>query len=46
MSICTFLAGILAEKIAVQWVVGGLAGLLILFALASVALSPKIRKLE
>jgi MFS family permease len=45
-SICTFLAGVLAEKIAVQWVVGGLGGILIIYALASLLFSPQIRRLD
>jgi MFS transporter, DHA1 family, staphyloferrin A biosynthesis exporter len=45
-SICTFLAGVLAERIAVQWVVGGLAGMLIVFAAFSLIFSAKIRELD
>ncbi len=46
MSISTFIAGVLAERIAVQWVVGGLAGILITFAIFSLVFSPRIRSLD
>jgi MFS family permease len=46
VSLCTFLAGMMAEVFAVQWVVGGFAMALILITLLSYAFSPRIRKLE
>jgi MFS transporter, DHA1 family, staphyloferrin A biosynthesis exporter len=46
VSLCTFLAGMMAEVIRVQWVVGGFAMALILITLLSFAFSPRIRKLE
>jgi len=46
MSLCTFFAGILAELVAVQWVVGGLALLLIILSTLTISLIPRIRQLE
>jgi MFS family permease len=46
MSICTFLAGILAEVVKVQWVLGSMAIALTALALMFVIFSPGIRKVE
>jgi MFS family permease len=46
MSLCTFLAGVLAELVSVQWVVGGLAIVLIILSVLSISFFPKIRKLD
>jgi hypothetical protein len=46
VSLCTFLAGIMAEVMPVQWVVGGFAMALILVTLLSYAFSPLVRKLD
>lgn len=46
MSVCTFLAGILAEAVPVQWVLGGLAMLLVTFSGLAVIFIPGIRRLD
>ena len=46
MSLCTFLAGILAEVVAIQFVIGGLAIVLTIFSVLSMIFSPGIRKLD
>ncbi len=46
MSVCTFIAGVLAEVVPVQWVLGGLAMILAVYAALSVAFAPSIRKLD
>jgi len=46
MSLCTFLAGILAEVVNVQWVLGSLSILLIALSLMFLIFSPNIRKVE
>ncbi len=46
MSLCTFFAGILAEAVAVQWVVGGLAIALIFLSLLVIVFIRRIRKLD
>ncbi len=46
MAIVTFLAGVLAERIMVQWVVGGMAMILMVFILAVWLGSARIRSLE
>jgi MFS family permease len=46
MSLCTFLAGILAEVVNVQWVLGSLSILLIVLSLGFLLFSPNIRKVE
>ena len=46
MSLCTFVAGILAEVVAVQWVLGALALMLIIIAILSIIFFPSIRKME
>ncbi len=46
MSVCTFLAGILAEYIPVQWILGSLAMLLIVLSALAIILIPSIRKLD
>ena len=46
MSVCTFLAGMLAEFLKVQWVLGSLAILLSVVSLAFMVSSPNIRKIE
>jgi MFS family permease len=42
----TFLAGILAESISVQWAIGGFAMVLMAFSAAVIVFVPSIRKLE
>jgi MFS family permease len=46
MSLCTFFAGITAEKVDVQWVLGSLAILLIVLTLVFIAFSSNIRKVD
>ena len=47
MSLCTFLAGVIADRgVDVQWVLGSLAILLIIISLAFLFFSPSIRKVE
>ncbi len=46
MSVCTFLAGILAEVVPVQWVLGGLAMLLITLSGLALVFIPSIRRLD
>ena len=41
-----FLAGLLAEKIGVQWSVGGLALVLVMVTLAVILFVPSLRQLE
>jgi MFS transporter, DHA1 family, staphyloferrin A biosynthesis exporter len=46
MSLCTFFAGVLAEVMPVQWVVGGLAIILLIIAGLAFFFVPRIRKLD
>ncbi|MCK4863624.1 MAG: MFS transporter [Dehalococcoidales bacterium] len=46
MSVCTFVAGILAEYIPVQWILGSLAMLLIALSALAIVFIPSIRKLD
>jgi MFS family permease len=46
MSLCTFLAGILAAVVAVPYVLGGLAFILIVLSILSMIFRPDIRKLD
>lgn len=46
MSVCTFLVGILAQFVAIQWVLGGLAMLLCILSLLFLIFFPSIRKLD
>jgi MFS family permease len=46
MSVCTFVAGMLAEFFKVQWVLGSLAILLTVLSFAFIIFSPGIRKVE
>jgi hypothetical protein len=46
MSVFTFFAGVLAEKMPVQWVLGGMAAALIIFCLLSLVFFPRIRQLD
>jgi MFS transporter, DHA1 family, staphyloferrin A biosynthesis exporter len=46
MSMFTFIAGILAEVVAVQWVVGGLATALVILSILSIGFLRGIRKLD
>ncbi|GAJ14337.1 unnamed protein product, partial [marine sediment metagenome] len=41
-----FVAGVMAESWGVQWVVGGLAIVLVLLSIMAVAFLPRIRKLD
>lgn len=45
-SLSTFLAGVMAEGVGVQWAVGGLAIILIVMTLITIAFIPRIRKME
>jgi MFS family permease len=42
----TFAAGVMAESLGVQWVVGGLAYALIFISIAAIAFVPRIRRLD
>lgn len=46
MALCTFFAGLMAEVIPVQWVVGSLAIGLIIISVAAIFMAPRIRKLD
>jgi MFS family permease len=46
MSVCTFLAGVLAEVVPVQWVLGSLAILLVIFSLLFLIFLPGIRRID
>ncbi len=46
MSVCTFIAGVLAEVVPIQWVLGGLAMILAVYGTLSVVFTPSIRKLD
>jgi MFS family permease len=46
MSLVTFAAGLAAEFVHVQWVIGSMAITLIIFSIFSIFLFPKIRKLD
>jgi MFS family permease len=46
MSLCTFIAGVIAERVAVQWVLGSLAMLLIVISLLFVFFSSNVRKAD
>ena len=46
MSVITFFAGILAEALPVQWILGSLAMLLILFSILAITFIPSFRKLD
>jgi MFS family permease len=46
MSVCTFVAGVLAEVVPVQWVLGVLAMILAVFSALSVVFVPSISKLD
>ena len=46
MSICTFFAGLLAESVPVQWVLGSLAMLLIVLCVLALSFVPSLRKLD
>jgi hypothetical protein len=46
MSIMTFIAGITAEYVPVQYVVGGLATILLISTMLSMAARPDIRRLD
>jgi len=45
-SLGTFIAGVLAEVVGVQWSVGGLAVILALIVVAGLTLTPRLRKLD
>ncbi len=44
VSLCTFVAGLMAEAVSVQWVVGGFAMVLALIAILALAFLPQLRK--
>lgn len=46
MSVCTFAAGILAEAIPVQWVLGGMAILLVAISMLGLAFFSGVRRLD
>jgi MFS family permease len=46
MSVCTFVAGMLAEVVPIQWVLGSLAMLLTVMSILAVAFVPSVRKLD
>ncbi len=46
MSFCAFFAGILAESFPVQWVIGGLAIILLAVTFVSFVMAPRIRALD
>ncbi len=46
MSLCTFIAGVIAEKVDVQWVLGSLAMILIVISLIFIFTSSSVRKAD
>jgi MFS family permease len=46
MSVGTFIAGLLAESMGVQWAVGGFAAVLVLVSVLALAFLPRLRKLD
>jgi MFS family permease len=46
MSLCTFGAGLLAERVPVQWVLGGLSVALLVLTTLSIIFSARLRKLD
>jgi MFS transporter, DHA1 family, staphyloferrin A biosynthesis exporter len=46
MSLCTFIAGLLAEVMPVQWVIGGLASALIVVTIISLIFIPSLRRMD
>ena len=46
MSVITFIAGLLAEVVPVQWVLGGLAALLITLSILALTFISSLRKLD
>ncbi len=46
MGLCTFFAGLLAEIVAVQRIVGGLAMMLVIVSVLAIVLIPRLRKLD
>jgi MFS transporter, DHA1 family, staphyloferrin A biosynthesis exporter len=46
MSLCTFFAGVIAEVVPVQWVIGSLAIMLIIFSALAMFATPHIRRLD
>jgi hypothetical protein len=46
MSICTFFAGIMAEKVPVQWVLGSLSLLLVILSVIYLGVFKNVRQVE
>lgn len=46
MSLCTFAAGLMAEVMPVQWVLGGFAMALLVISILSMTMAPRMRKLD
>ena len=46
LSVCTFIAGLIAETIPVQWVIGGFAMALSVLCILALAFLPSIRRLD
>jgi MFS family permease len=46
VNVCMFIAGLMAQVISVQWVVGGFAMALIVLTIMGMALAPRLRKLD
>jgi MFS family permease len=46
MSVCTFVAGVMAEKVPVQWVLGSLSILLVVLSVVSLGIFKNVRRVE
>ena len=46
MSVCTFLAGILADRVPVQWVLGSLSVLLVVLSVIFLTVFKNVRKVQ
>jgi hypothetical protein len=46
MSVCTFIAGLMAEVMPVQWVIGGFAAALIVVTAVAIVTLPVVRHLD
>jgi hypothetical protein len=46
MSVCTFIAGVMAEKVPVQWVLGSLSILLVILSVVYLGVFKNVRQVE
>jgi hypothetical protein len=45
-SLGAFLAGVLAEVVSVQWAVGSMAAILVVYSVWALAFTPRLRRLD